>query len=49
MFEGQLVMPYCSASWRQYVIPELGVKEEGAGAGISGWLTTDPEDGAGAV
>lgn len=49
MFEGQLVMPNCSASWRQYVIPELGVQEEGPGAGLSGWLTTDPEDGAGVL
>jgi hypothetical protein len=49
MFGGQLVMPNCSAIWRQYVIPELGVQEEGVGAGFSGWLTTDPEDGAGAL
>jgi hypothetical protein len=42
-------MPNCSAIWRQYVIPELGVQEEGVGAGFSGWLTTDPEAGAGAL
>jgi hypothetical protein len=49
MFGGQFVMPNCSAIWRQYVIPELGVPEEGVGAGVSGWLTTDPEAGAGAL
>ena len=37
-------MPNCCASWRQYAIAELGVQDEGAGAGVSGWLVTDPED-----
>lgn len=44
MFGGQVVVPNCSASWRQYAIPELGLQEECAGARVSGWLITGPED-----